>query len=399
MKPNTQKRNRSNTYGSNVSKNRTKKFGGIKRKRSVYQPEKKNVLFAKKWALRSMRDVMGRKHVRKAILQQFVPNIKNLDHSETFDGFREAEDPSLYKNKESQILAYCEKIRTIQPYVVFTASNILFDDLDEHGKQDTQTHYQCFYVDNANKILYVFDPSRTADGKEGIYEPQITKKTVGKFFRSKKYEVVYVRPTHPAQMYDSDVFCQTWSLYLLIQFFKHDCEKKTVLSVPEKMVDKYAVIIDFYHKILDTIPEVKNELVWAYQEDLKNQDHVDEILADGGTKHTIQDMLKQNPYRTIKSMNAKHLFTDEDRKKIEELTEEEETRSPPEFVHSPTLPTEDTRSPPKSVYSRTLPTEETQQPDDHARMSETMSQDSADEDSDDPASTTAKTYKPWWWPW
>ena len=399
MKPNTQKRNRSNTYGSNVSKNRTKKFGGIKRKRSVYQPEKKNVLFAKKWALRSMRDVMGRKHVRKAILQQFVPNIKNLDHSETFDGFRDAEDPSLYKNKESQILAYCEKIRTIQPYVVFTASNILFDDLDEHGKQDTQTHYQCFYVDNANKILYVFDPSRTADGKEGIYEPQITKKTVGKFFRSKKYEVVYVRPTHPAQMYDSDVFCQTWSLYLLIQFFKHDCEKKTVLSVPEKMVDKYAVIIDFYHKILDTIPEVKNELVWAYQEDLKNQDHVDEILADGGTKHTIQDMLKQNPYRTIKSMNAKHLFTDEDRKKIEELTEEEETRSPPESVHSRTLPTEDTRSPPKSVHSRTLPTEETQQPDDHARMSETMSQDSADEDSDDPASTTAKTYKPWWWPW
>ena len=399
MKPNTQKRNRSNTYGSNVSKNRTKKFGGIKRKRSVYQPEKKNVLFAKKWALRSMRDVMGRKHVRKAILQQFVPNIKNLDHSETFDGFREAEDPSLYKNKESQILAYCEKIRTIQPYVVFTASNILFDDLDEHGKQDTQTHYQCFYLDNANKILYVFDPSRTADGKEGIYEPQITKKTVGKFFRSKKYEVVYVRPTHPAQMYDSDVFCQTWSLYLLIQFFKHDCEKKTVLSVPEKMVDKYAVIIDFYHKILDTIPEVKNELVWAYQEDLKNQDHVDEILADGGTKHTIQDMLKQNPYRTIKSMNAKHLFTDEDRKKIEELTEEEETRSPPESVHSRTLPTEDTRSPPKSVHSRTLPTEETQQPDDHARMSETMSQDSAEEDSDEPASTTAKTYKPWWWPW
>jgi hypothetical protein len=296
-------------------------------------------------------------------------------------------------------LAYCEKIRTIQPYVVFTASNILFDDLDEHGKQDTQTHYQCFYVDNANKILYVFDPSRTADGKEGIYEPQITKKTVGKFFRSKKYEVVYVRPTHPAQMYDSDVFCQTWSLYLLIQFFKHDCEKKTVLSVPEKMVDKYAVIIDFYHKILDTIPEVKNELVWAYQEDLKNQDHVDEILADGGTKHTIQDMLKQNPYRTIKSMNAKHLFTDEDRKKIEEITEEEETRSPPESVHSRTLPTEDTRSPPKSVHSRTLPTEETQQPDDHARMSETMSQDSAEEDSDEPASTTAKTYKPWWWPW
>jgi hypothetical protein len=348
-----------------------------------------------------MRDVMGRKHVRKAILQQFVPDIKNLEYTETFDGFREAEDPSLYKNKESQILAYCEKISTIQPYVVFTASNILFDDdVDEHGKEDTQTHYQCFYVDNANKTLYVFDPARKADGSQGIYEPQIAKYTVNKFFeKKKKYKVFFARLSHPAQMFESDVFCQTWTLYLLIQFFKHDCKKGVVLSIPENLVDRYAIIIEFYHKILDTIPEVKNELVWTYQEDLKNQDHVDEILADGGTKHTIQDMLKQNPYRTIKSMNAKHLFTDEDRKKIEELTEEEETRSPPESVRSRSLPMEDTRSPPKSVHSRTLSTEETQQPDDHVRMSETMSQDSAEEDSDEPASTTAKTYKPWWWPW
>lgn len=382
MKSNTQKRNRSNR--------KTKKVGGIKRKRSIYQPEKKTVLFAKKWALRTMRDVMGRKHVRKAILQQFVPNIKNLDHSETFDGFREAEDPSLYKNKESQILAYCEKIRTIQPYVVFTASNILFDDLDEHGKQDTQTHYQCFYVDNANQTLYVFDPSRTADGKEGIYEPQITKKTVGKFFRRKKYTVIYVRPTHPAQMYDSDVFCQTWSLYLLIQFFEHDCKKDAVLSVPETMVDKYAVIVDFYHKILDTIPSVKNELIWAYQEDLKIKDHVDEILADGGTKHTIQDMLKQNPYRTIKSMNAKHLFTDEDRKKIDELAAEEDTHSPRESVRS--------RS---RSRSRSLSPIEIPRTDHHEKLSKTMSQDSAEEEDkrDEPVSTTSKKQKPWWWPW
>lgn len=383
MKPNTQKQIQSNTFGSN---RKTKRVGGIKRKRSIYQPEKKIVLFAKKWALRTMRDVMGRKHVRKAILQQFVPNIENLEHSETFDGFRESEDPSLYKNKESQILAYCEKIRTIQPYVVFTASNILFDDVDENGKQDTQTHYQCFYVDNANQTLYVFDPSRTADGKEGIYEPQITKKTVGKFFRNKKYKIVFVRPTHPAQMYDSDVFCQTWSLYLLIQFFKHDRKKDTVLHVPEKMVDKYAVIIQFYHDILDTIPEVKNELIWAYQEDLKTEDHVDEILADGGTKHTIQEMLKQNPYKTIKSMNAKHLFTDEDRKKIDELTEEEDTRSSPESTRSRS------RSRSRSLSPVEIP---------HEKLSKTMSQNSSveDEESGAPVITTAKTNKPWWWPW
>jgi hypothetical protein len=168
------------------------------------------------------------------------------------------------------------------------------------------------------------------------------------------------------------------------------------------MVDKYAVIVDFYHKILDTIPAVKNELIWAYQEDLKIKVHVDEILADGGTKHTIQDMLKQNPYRTIKSMNAKHLFTDEDRKKIDELAAEEEekeeeeekdTRSPPKSVRS--------RSPPKSVRSRSLPSVENQPPDHHEQMSETMSQDSEDEEDkhDEPVITTSKKQKPWWWPW
>jgi hypothetical protein len=393
----TQKRNRSNKLGSTVSKNRrTKKVGGIKRKRSVYQPEKKTVLFAKKWALRSMRDVMGRKHVRKAILQQFVPDIKNLEYTETFDGYRDSEDPSLYKNKESQILAYCEKISTIQPYVVFTASNILFDDVDEHGKEDTQTHYQCFYVDNANKTLYVFDPARKVDGSQGIYEPQIAKYTVNKFFRKKKYTVFFARLSHPAQMFESDVFCQTWTLYLLIQFFKHDCKKDAVLPVPENLVDRYAIIIEFYHKILDTIPEVKNELIWTYQEDLKNKDHVDEILADGGTKHTIQDMLKQNPYRTIKSMNAKHLFTDEDRKKIDELAAEEEKEEEEEKEKE-----EDTRSPPKSVRSRSLPSVENQPPDHHKQMSETMSQDSEEEEDkrDEPVSTTSKKQKPWWWPW
>jgi len=392
----TQKRNRSNKLGSTVSKNRrTKKVGGIKRKRSDYQPEKKNVLFAKKWALRSMRDVMGRKHVRKAILQQFVPDIKNLEYTETFDGFREAEDPSLYKNKESQILAYCEKISTIQPYVVFTASNILFDDdVDEHGKEDTQTHYQCFYVDNANKTLYVFDPAREADGSQGIYEPQIAIYTVNKFFRSKKYKVFFARLSHPAQMFESDVFCQTWTLYLLIQFFKHECKKDVVLSVPENLVDRYAIIIEFYHKILDTIPEAKNELIWTYQEDLKNKDHVDEILADGGSKHTIQEMLKQNPYRTVKSMNAKHLFTDEDLKMMNKILPEEERTEPVSRDEEPVgkeievasdTVTED------AMDTVTEPTMETDEKDDQ--------EESEFEDVDKFERIPAKKQRPWWWPW
>jgi hypothetical protein len=361
---------------------RTKKLGGTKRKRSVYQPEKKSLLFAKKWALRSMRDVMGRKHIRNAILQYFVPDIKNIEHSETFDGFSEAEDPSLYKNKEEQILAYCEKILNIQPYVVFTASNILFDEVDEDGIQDTQTHYQCFYVDNENKNLYVFDPAREADGSQGIYEPQIAKYTVNKFFRSKKYKVFFARLSHPAQLFESDVFCQTWTLYLLIQFFKQDCKKGAILPIPENLVDRYAILIDFYHKILENISEVKDELIGTYQEDLKNQDYVDEILDDGGTKHTILEMLKQNPYRTLKNMNAKHLFTDEDLNMMNALLPKEERTDPVSQDQSP-------------LSQESKATFEVG----NENVIETDGKDNPPEEFDRFESIPAKKQKPWWWPW
>jgi hypothetical protein len=384
----TQKRNRSNKLGSTVSKNRrTKKVGGVKRKRST---EKTAYLFAIEWSLEFMREVMGKSYVRNLILQHFVPGIKNLDHSETFDGFREADDPSLYKNKESQILAYCEKISTIQPYVVFTASNILYDDVDEHGNQDTQTHYQCFYVDNANKTLYVFDPARKADDSDGIYEPQIAIYTVNEFFKKKKkYKVFFARLSHPAQLFESDIFCQTWTLYLLIQFFKHDCKKGVVLPIPEKLVERYAIIIDFYHKILDAFPEVRKDLFNTYKEGLRVQENKDYILEHGGSNYTISEMKKLDPYKVMKSMNAKHLFTDEDLKMMNEVLPAEERTEPVSQVARDEEPG-DKKS---EVVSDTV-AENAMDTDEKNGQEESKL-----EEVDTFENIPAKKQKPWGWPW
>jgi hypothetical protein len=93
-----------------------------------------------------------------------------------------------------------------------------------------ETHYQTFIVDTANKILIMIDPSRKHGGS-GIYDP-FAAWYVGTYISSRiECFSFWLNLQNPCQIYNNDVFCQTWSLYLLIEAMKAN-----VLSDPNVVI-------------------------------------------------------------------------------------------------------------------------------------------------------------------
>jgi hypothetical protein len=235
------------------------------------------------WTLHAMKSLLGLKTVRKKILKYFCPTIKNLNLAETFDAFQPT----------SELLAYCDAIRHSHPYVVFTASNCAEDTVEP------ETHYQAFYLDNINKQLYMIDPARK-NNADGIYTPFIALDTIQPFYEQHGYTCQFIEMTHPAQSSTRDVFCQSWTLYILIYVLQHI--QKTVF-IPKKQLDRYAVLLDFYQMLLH-IPTLSQLLVKEYVAELTANKQV--ILADG-TASDYKHLLSMDPVSLLMQMQKEDM--------------------------------------------------------------------------------------------
>ena len=222
------------------------------------------------WALDAIKDVLGTQHTRNKIIKTFFPPIKNAQYMKTFDAFQQYECMP-YNDKENEIVEYCEEIILLKNYVVFTATNI------QENEDDQETHYQTYIVDNTNKILYAIDPAINPKKKYGygIYKPMITYKTIQPFFEKNGYQFQYVKLMNPAQTLIEDVFCQSWTLYILLEVLASGVSTNStiemdeiLINIPKKQIDKYEILLNFYKQIL-VVESISDKLDKTYNSNVK----------------------------------------------------------------------------------------------------------------------------------
>lgn len=235
------------------------------------------------WALEAMKNVLGYEDVRNAIIKNYFPQIENAEEMRTFDAFQQYHTPPFI-DKAIEITDYCEDIIEddgVTGIVVMTAANI------QDSARDRFTHYQSFIIDKDLKRVFAIDPASKEHGV-GIYEAAITETVVLPIFRSHDYACDFVSLSHPAQTNKGDVFCQTWTLVILLKalekMYKKDNKTKFIgvidIPAPRPKINKYRLLIDFYKDILQKVPEVGRELAIDYLEVINmNKQDISEYVS------------------------------------------------------------------------------------------------------------------------
>ena len=199
-------------------------------------------------------------------------------------------------------MKYCEDATTLDAklsdakssdgYVIFTATNLEEYRTKDQGK-DNETHYQMFIIDNTHKTLFVIDPALKSNKKSGIYVPQVALEIVIPWFKDHDYKTGFIPLSNPAQTDDSednaDVFCQLWSLYILLKVLDQgDHTRKAVsdqgdhhkdgshkfsgitVKIPKGQTKRYEILLEFYKRILTEIPSVGTVLNEEFVSELKS---------------------------------------------------------------------------------------------------------------------------------
>jgi hypothetical protein len=249
------------------------------------------------WVLHALKKVLGYDEIRKSIIEHYYPSVKNPEYIKTFDAqieeYSDIDDyHDKYYDKMDDILDYCEDIMELDDYVVFTATNI--EEFRNIGR-DIETHYQTFIVDNKNHQMFTIDPALKSNGKPGIYTAQIAMEEIMPFFEDNGYKTQFIRLINPAQTDDSDetadIFCQSWSLYILIQVLekhKNNNFTRVVIDIPKSQLDRYSVLLKFYKDIVTNIPNVNQIL---------NEEYVSEL-----------NEYKKTGYTKLNKLNASDLL-------------------------------------------------------------------------------------------
>lgn len=217
------------------------------------------------WGIEAIKTVLGYEDIRNEIVKHYFPQIDNLELMRTFDAFQQCEIPPFI-DKHTEITEYCEDITEndgITGIIVMTSANI------QESTNDMLTHYQSFIINKDAKEVYVVDPASKRNGN-GIYEAVVAKTIILPIFRLHGYKCEFVRLSNPAQTNKGDVFCQTWTVIILLKSLnilkKH--QKIDIIDIPspKPKINKYKLLMDFYKDILIKIPKVSSQLKNEYLE-------------------------------------------------------------------------------------------------------------------------------------
>jgi len=214
------------------------------------------------WMLHALKIVLGDESIRRYIILYYCPTISNPSKKciRTFDAF--VESAKKREEKSNEIIKYCNKMCRKQEIVVFTESNI------QRTKCDDETHFQSYIIDNTTKKLSIIDPAYDSRKPEytGIYTAEISLDVIIPCFERKGYKTEFVSLTTPAQVDVGDVFCQSWTLYILLAKLKqNEYFKNNTFEVPEDQLDKYDMLLSFYHQIFTDMPELRENLHVEYE--------------------------------------------------------------------------------------------------------------------------------------
>lgn len=189
------------------------------------------------WIAYSLRETMEEEQVRNAILKKNIKS-KNVVFYKT-----------LYGNKDTfadDVRKLIKGMKKKNTYYLFTISNPYDPDTGE-------THFQSF--------IYYYDTNDTSDHPEGSrdiygidpsdgYYSDWAIRMVNTIIKQ-EYDNAYmmdVKFTQACQRDDSDVFCQSWSLYLQILGMQELLSGNVNIDfvIPEDTNEKYKILLDFY---------------------------------------------------------------------------------------------------------------------------------------------------------
>jgi hypothetical protein len=247
------------------------------------------------WLLHSIKILLGDEDIRRYIILQKFPNLKHKFKKDirTFDPF--VKKRKTRQDKHNEIEKYLEHIITLTDIVVFTATNV------QQNDKDNETHYQSFIVDNDNKIAYVIDPAfdKNDDKFIGIYYAEITHDVIKPFLESNGYTVKFIHLERPAQSTTNDVFCQSWSLLILLEILENNKYQDNNLEfkIPKTKVARYKKILDFYKNIFESMSELQANLQEEYNGSINDCNY-----DNCPTEEQKHKLLAINAYELLKSM-------------------------------------------------------------------------------------------------
>ncbi len=275
-------------------------FNTYKMSKRVKKNDKSTIV---SWVLHALKIVLGDESIREEIIMHYNPDLhkgnltrlkrindgsNHKHHVITFNAF--IEPGKTREDKIDKIQDYLEKIVEMPGTVAFTATNV------QQDENDFETHFQSFIVDNDAKRVTMIDPAydkKKRSGK-GIYHAEIAREIVKPFFKflnmdleeEDEYKVRFLKLTNPAQIAHDDVFCQSWSLFMLNSLLENDAYKTTQkFKIPESQTDKYNMILKFYKRIFTDIPNLRGYLKAEYE---------GEVSED--------NLLEADPYKVLMSM-------------------------------------------------------------------------------------------------
>ena len=170
------------------------------------------------WLLHSLKILLGDESIRRYIIIKYNPLLTNQAKKciRTFNAF--VQKGKTRNDKAKIIEDYCDDMSKRKGVVVFTATNI------QQNELDNETHFQSYILDNNSKTIYIVDPAydKSKSGHAGIYMAEVSNEVVIPFFKKKHYDTLFIDLNRPAQVSDGDVFCQSWSLYILLELLKNN---------------------------------------------------------------------------------------------------------------------------------------------------------------------------------
>jgi hypothetical protein len=221
------------------------------------------------WVLFSIRETIGFSIVRNSILKKKIDKLgrfssdivygKTFSQGDTFDDIHNT--VKSFRN-------------TSKRFLIFTSNGEIVENKRKKVRfsDEIESHYVSFIVDSQKMETIIVDPSRDS-GQVGIYNPYIGI-CLTPFFKELGYKVRWLEMTSPCQITYNDVFCQSWTLYLVYKWLKNS--ENTTITIPRKQVKKYSVLLRFYKNALK-YRVFCEELDLSYRNNIKGHDQFESL--------------------------------------------------------------------------------------------------------------------------
>ena len=242
------------------------------------------------WVLYSIREAIGLEIVRNAVLKSKLDGkFKNqVYYGKTFTQGNTFDD--IYQ------LVYDFR-KSGKRYLIFTSNGEIVQNRKKRKRSEfVESHYVSFII--RENTVTIIDPSRN-NGKIGIYNPYIGL-CLESFFKREGYMVEWLEMTSPCQVSHHDVFCQSWTLYLIYKRMKVSAMGQKVSAmgqkvyIPKNQNEKYEKILRFFKRLLH-YNIFKTELRALYLENIKTHDNY-KLLKTYDPCRLLLEMMTKDMY-------------------------------------------------------------------------------------------------------